>query len=237
VCGRYQLEAHPQELAEAFALDGVPEEAVARYNIAPTQDVPVVRVKHGTPEDRDKRRLVTMRWGLVPHFAKDMSGAVRSINARAETVDSRPTFRDAFQRRRCIVPARGFYEWRRMGKVKQPYLMKLLGGELFGFAGLWARWRDPAGRVVDSCAIVTTAANAVVAPVHDRMPVILPRKGYDTWLDPKAPAGVVKQLLAGTPNDALVAVPVSTRVNDVGCDDPECARPANLREQGQKSLF
>jgi putative SOS response-associated peptidase YedK len=237
MCGRYQLEAHPQELAEAFGLDAVPEEGVARYNVAPTQDAAVVRVKHGTPEDRDKRKLVTMRWGLVPHFARDLTGAARAINARAETVDSKPMFRDAFQRRRCIVPARGFYEWRRMGKVKQPYLLKLKRGELIGFAALWARWRDPKGRPVDSFSIVTRAANAVVTPIHDRMPVILPRDGYDAWLDPDAKPGLLKSLLAGKPNAQLVAVPVSTRVNDVTCDDPECARPVELDEAPQKSLF
>ena len=230
-----QLEGHPQELAEAFGLTEVPELA-PRYNIAPTQDIVVVRLSTSAAA----RKLVTMKWGLVPHFAKTAAEGVKSINARAETVDSRPTFRDAFARRRCIVPASAFYEWQRMGRVKQPYMIRRRDRGLLGFAGLWARWRGSA-QPLDSCAIVTTAANGVVAAIHDRMPVVLPPEAYAMWLDPDADPGVLKSLLGPMAGNWLETVPVSTRVNNVANDDAACAEPippADVkRAPAQGSLF
>lgn len=236
MCGRYQLEADPRELAEALGLEDLPE-LPARYNIAPTQEVPVVRMRRSAPDGPEVRRLVTMRWGLVPHFAKDAREGVRAINARAETVDSRPAFRDAFARRRCLVPATGFYEWRRMGRVKQPYLIRRPDRKPFAFAGLWARWKG-GEQPLDTFTIVTTAANARVADVHDRMPVVLAPEDYARWLAPESDPGRLKALLGPAPDDALELVPVSTRVNDVAADDPECARPVTPDEvRGQRSLF
>jgi putative SOS response-associated peptidase YedK len=226
-----QLGASGEELAEAFGLSEIPA-LPARYNIAPTQEIAVVRLSRSA----NARKLVTMKWGLVPHFAKDASAGVKSINARAETVDTRPTFRDAFQRRRCIVPASAFYEWQRTGKLKQPYMIRRRDHGLLGFAGLWARWRGGA-QPLDSCAIVTTAANDLVARIHDRMPVILRPESYATWLDPDADPGVLKSLLGPLAADWLETVPVSTRVNNVANDDAACAEAAVIAAPRQGSLF
>ena len=152
-----------------------------RYNIAPTQAVPVIRQNAKEP----RRELSLVRWGLVPSWSKDISGAARMINARAETADKLPAFRDALRFRRCLVPADGFYEWKKSGKGKQPYCFEVHDGNLFAFAGLWERWKDPAGKILETCAILTTAPNAVTAAVHDRMPVILNQEGYGLWLDPE----------------------------------------------------
>jgi putative SOS response-associated peptidase YedK len=233
-----QLGARPEELAEAFGLDEVPE-LPPRYNIAPTQGVSVVRLRRPDPGSPPERRLVTMKWGLVPHFAKDATGGAKAINARAETVDSRPAFRDAFARHRCIVPATAFYEWRRTGSAKQPFMIRRRDGGLLGFAGLWARWKG-GPEPLDTCAVITTAANDLVTPIHDRMPVVLPPGAYAAWLDPAAEPGRLKALLAPAPNDWLVAVPVSPRVNNVANDDAECAAEVAMPDvpaPRQGSLF
>lgn len=177
-----------------------------------------------------------MRWGLIPSWAKDMSGAAKMINARSETAATTPAFRDAMKSRRCLIPADGFYEWQRIGKGKQPYCFEVNNGELFAFAGLWDRWKDPSGTWVKSCSILTTTPNAVTSGIHDRMPVILDSDGYDLWLDPgMGDVDTVSEFLK--PFDApMRRYPISTRINHVANDDETCAVPVEL-PQAQSSLF
>jgi putative SOS response-associated peptidase YedK len=174
VCGRYRLSRRKQILEERFDVSG-DDDWTPRYNIAPTQPIPVIRQHPKEPQ----RELSLMRWGLIPSWAKDASSAARMINARSETAASLPAFRDAFQLRRCLIPADGFYEWQRSGPTKQPFCFEVNDGELFAFAGLWERWKDPSGQWIRSCSILTTTPNALTATVHDRMPAILEPENYD----------------------------------------------------------
>jgi putative SOS response-associated peptidase YedK len=183
------------------------------------------------------RQISTMRWGLIPHWARDASGAARMINARSETAHTLPAFRDAMKLRRCLVPADGFYEWQRRGSAKQPFCFEVGDGGLFAFAGLWERWRDPSGQWVKSCSILTTTPNAVTAAVHDRMPVILVPADFDLWLDPgMTDAQVVSEVLKPYDAKAMRSYPVSARINHVANDDEECSRPVNITE-AQNRLF
>lgn len=221
MCGRFKLEANEEAVAGYFKVP-CPHPLTPRFNIAPTQDVPIVRQ---IPEST-AIEIQFLRWGLVPSWAKDLSIGARMINARAETVAEKPAFRQVLQRRRCLVPTDGFYEWRKDGPRKQPYLIRLSEGGLFVFAGLWETWRSPEDNIVETFTILTTAANALVAQVHDRMPVILDRDGQSGWLTP----GVVKvdellPLLVPFPADEMVAYPVSTLVNNPAVDDARCAVP------------
>jgi putative SOS response-associated peptidase YedK len=170
---------------------------------------------------------VLLRWGLIPSWAKDPSIGARMINARAETLAEKPAFRSAFRKRRCLVAADGFYEWQQRGTgPKQPYRIAARNSGPFAFAGLWERWRNPAeGHDVESCTIVTTGANALLSPIHNRMPVILAPESYDLWLDPEAALDRVQDLLAGGPGVDLMASAISTRVNKVANDDPEVLIP------------
>jgi putative SOS response-associated peptidase YedK len=165
-----------------------------------------------------------MRWGLVPWFARDPKSGPRSINARAETLATNRTFREAFERRRCLVVADGFYEWRHVGKDRQPYFIRLRSRRPFGFAGVWDRWKSPAGETLLSCAIVTCAPNGLVAPIHDRMPVIVPAAERARWLEVAAPVGELATLLRPYPEDEMEVYPVSRRVNAPRNDDPEIIR-------------
>jgi len=224
MCGRYTLATAPEALARIFELDDLPE-LPARYNIAP---VPAVRlvVEEGSGEAR-RRVLRLLRWGLVPFWAKDPGIGSRMINARAETVADKPAFRAAFRRRRCLVLADGFYEWQRVGRgAKQPFLIRLRDGGPFAFAGLWERWTGPEGEPLESCTLLTTQPNALVAPIHNRMPVILDPSDYDAWLDPELqdPAAL-RPLLRAFPAERMTAHPVSQRVNNPRVDDPGCAAP------------
>ena len=189
-----------------------------RYNAAPTDELPIVRLtKQG------RRELVIARWGLIPYWAKDKDIGYRTINARADSLVIKPAFREAYRKRRCLVLANGFYEWHTEGKIKQPYLIQLKSGQPFAFAGLWEFWVSTEGEEVRSFTIITTDPNAVVAPLHTRMPVVLDPAYYDAWLDPsKSPAG---DPLAPCPDDWLQTIRVSTRVNSVKNDDPECVAP------------
>lgn len=235
MCGRYTLLAEANQLAQEFGVgDVAPLEP--RYNVAPSQVVPVIRVGSFVPESDmavvrqagagGARRLDVLRWGLIPHWAKDPKIAFRTINARAETVATQPAFRDAFRARRCIVPASGFYEWRRLMKdgkeVKQPLYIRRGDGRLLALAGLWERWEGPGGEVVESFTIITTEANAFIREFHDRMPVILRPEDYDLWLNPASKPEQLKPLLTPCPPDWLVASPVSQRVNSTRNDDPGC---------------
>jgi putative SOS response-associated peptidase YedK len=180
MCGRYRLSRRKQLIEEYFEAAESEHEWTPRYNIAPTQSVPVIRQNPKEPV----RDLSLLRWGLIPWWAKDAVGAAQMINARSETADTKPAFRDALKSRRCLIPADGFYEWKKAGRAKQPYCFEVNEGALFAFAGLWDRWMDPTGKPVETCSILTTTPNAVTSAIHDRMPVILDPDDYDLWLDP-----------------------------------------------------
>ncbi|HVO90416.1 MAG TPA: SOS response-associated peptidase [Casimicrobiaceae bacterium] len=211
MCGRYELHTHPAAIALAFGVAHAPHFA-PRYNIAPTDDIPIVRINsHG------ERELARMRWGLVPRWAKDPSIGTRMINARSETIVMKPAYRNAFHRHRCLVPADAFYEWKATPRGKQPMRIALASGEPFGMAGLYERWLSPEGEVLDTCTILTTASNELLRPLHDRMPVIVPPEHYQRWLDTSNTD--LDDLFAPYPSDAMQAYPVSRRVNAVQNDD------------------
>lgn len=220
MCGRFTLTSTPARLRERFRLEEAPEELTPRFNIAPSQEVLVIA-------NRDRRLLRPARWGLVPAWARDPAIGHRLINARAETLAARPAFRDALARRRCLVPADGFYEWQRQGRAKrQPFHVRARDGAPLALAGLWEVWRPADGPALASCAIVTVAANATVAPIHDRMPAILPPAAWDAWLDPRQrDAADLAPLLVPCGDEVLEAVPVSTWVNSPAHDGPQCLAP------------
>lgn len=226
MCGRFTLSASGEELARQFEL---PEsiEMQPRFNIAPTQDVVSI-----VADDAGRRSSTTHRWGLIPFWARDPAIGSRMINARSETVADKRAFREPLRKRRCIVPADGFYEWSRGGASHGPHWIHPAGEGLLGFAGLWDRWKTQEGDVIESCTLLTTDANAVLRPIHDRMPVILARDCYAQWLDPRAPAATLMPLLAPCPEEWLARTPVGPRVNDVRYDDPLC-----LAAPAQHSLF
>ncbi len=195
----------------------------ANWNAAPTEDLPVVRFDAKAGE----RSLDNLRWGLVPYWAKDLKIGYSTINAKAEGIDERPTFREAFRRRRCLVPLDAFYEWKKLGKEREPYAAALADRRLMAMAGLWENWRSPAGEWVRSFTIVTTAANALLAPLHDRMPVILDPEAWPLWLG-EAPADSerLKALLVPYPPDRMTVWPVDKRVGNVANKDPALIEPA-----------
>ena len=229
MCGRYSLIADLGELARRFEFDGDWLTFESAYNIAPTQDV--LTVVGG-----ETRRGGFMRWGLVPWWAKDMSIGGRMINARAETVAERPAFRDALRQRRCLVLADGFYEWQRSGKARRPMRVVMRTGEPFAFAGIWAVWKDPDGNRIPSCAIITTATNDLLRPVHDRMPVVLPRQMEELWLDPTVDdPDVLASVLIPHSDEAMHVYEVSELVNSAANDGPEVIQP--LEGQPRRTLF
>jgi putative SOS response-associated peptidase YedK len=233
MCGRYRLSRRKQLVEEYFDTASDEPEWAPRYNIAPTQPVPVIRQNPNEP----RRELSLMRWGLIPSWAKGSSGSAMMINARSETAATKPAFRDPLTSRRCLIPADGFYEWQRTGKAKQPYCFEVNDGELFAFAGLWDRWKDPSGHWIRSFSILTTTANAVASSVHDRMPVILDRADYDLWLDPgMTNVEAVSEMLKPYDARTMRSYPVSPRVNRVANDDAECSTPVQLIET-QAGLF
>jgi putative SOS response-associated peptidase YedK len=178
-----------------------------------------------------------MRWGLIPNWARDTSIASGTINAKSETAATKPAFRDPLRLRRCLIPADGFYEWARKGTSKQPYCFEVNEGELFAFAGLWDRWKNPDGQWITTCSILTTTPNAVTSTVHDRMPVILDADSYDLWLDPEMQnVTAISELLKPYDARSMRCYPVSTRINHVANDDAECSRPVEVAEV-QDRLF
>jgi len=224
MCGRYTIRSSGKLLADFFGLAQEPVLA-ARYNVAPSQPVPIVRVIRANPETKE-RELVPVRWGLVPSWADDPAIGNRLINARAETVASKPSFRSAFKNRRCLVPADGFYEWKREGNQKQPVYIRRKDGQPFAFAGLWEQW-EREGEVIESCVIITTEANELMAEYHDRMPVIVDPKDYDLWLDPEVQdLAKLEPLLRPCPSDEMEVYPVSRLVNDPKHEDPKCVEPS-----------
>ena len=214
MCGRYTVAVDPQLLAERFGI-ALPEDFAPRFNVAPTDGVLALT------ERSAGRELMTARWGLIPRWSKDTKAGARMINARAESLAEKPAYRPLLEKNRCLILADGFYEWRLDpdGK-KRPVRYTLLDGEPFGFAGLWTSWRDPeSGESLRSCTIITTSANELVAPVHDRMPVLLPRGLEDEWLDRSVPVDAALSLLRPYPAGAMTAADASMLVNSVKNDD------------------
>jgi putative SOS response-associated peptidase YedK len=233
MCGRYRLSRRKQIVEEYFDCVSDEPDWAPRYNVAPTQPVPVIRQHPKEPV----RQLSLMKWGLIPSWAKDASAAAGMINARSETAATKPAFRDPLKSRRCLIPADGFYEWQRTGKGKQPYCFEANQGELFAFAGLWDGWKNSSGNWVKTCSILTTTPNMVAGKVHDRMPVILDPESYDLWLDPGMhDAAAVSEMLKPYDARLMRCYPVSTRINHVANDDEECSRPVEF-EQTQSTLF
>jgi len=219
MCGRYILTITGEVLARAFDLHETPELS-PRYNIAPTQDAPVIREIGGV------RRLELLRWGLVPSWARDPSIGQRLINARSETAASKPSFRSAIRRRRCLVPSDGFYEWQKTPAAKQPWLIRMRDGGPFAMAGLWETWRPEAGEALETFTILTTKPNQVVAPLHGRMPVILPPGSWERWLDPAIDdPSKLSPLLEPYPPEEMAAHPVTRAVGSPAFDMPACIEP------------
>jgi putative SOS response-associated peptidase YedK len=216
MCGRFTQASDGEVIARVFELGATPQ-LNPRYNIAPTQDVPVVRAAGGV------RGVSMLHWGLIPSWAKDRGIGARLINARAETLAEKPAFRSAFRVRRCLVVADGFYEWQKLGTRKQPHFIGFRDGRPFGFAGLWERWRGDGGGDVESCTIITTEANELLASIHDRMPVILDPADHELWLDPGVTdANRVTSLLRPSDPSGMEAYPVSLLVNNPANDVPAC---------------
>ncbi|MEW6662370.1 MAG: SOS response-associated peptidase [Bacillota bacterium] len=219
MCGRYSL-AKSGQVRDRFQINLRDGEIVPRFNIAPTQEVPVIL------NDGKGSRLTLFRWGLVPFWAKEAAGPKIIINARAETVAEKSSFRPLLQRKRCLIIADGFYEWKKDGAIKRPYRISLNSGEVFAFAGLWDAWTSPWGDTINTCAIITTAPNSLVEPLHDRMPVILSRETENIWLDFSITDSLfLKSLLVPFPSDQMTANEVSPLVNNPKNDDPACLIP------------
>lgn len=211
MCGRYALNATPSELVTRFGLDECAD-FNARYNIPPGTDIPVIRQ---SPEG--KRVLHLLRWGLVPHWTKDPSIGAKLNNARGETVAEKPSFRDAFKRRRCLIPMSGFFEWKAEGKTKQPYFITQKSGDIMAMGGLWESWKTPDGNILRTVCVVTTSPNAVMEPIHDRMPVIVTPENWPSWLS--GTPDDVQSMVASCAPGLMVAWPVSKRVSKTQEDD------------------
>jgi putative SOS response-associated peptidase YedK len=233
MCGRYRLSRREQLIQEYFdtaeEVDWEP-----RYNIAPSQMVPIIRQDGAKPE----RHFSLARWGLIPYWAKDASVGYKMINARAETAAEKPAFKKSLQFRRCLIPADGFYEWPRRVKAKQAFHFALRDDSLFAFAGLWDRWRTSDGTTLETCTILTTTPNKLLADVHDRMPVILPPASYDLWLDPGfRDLAATSEMLQPYDARQMQRYPVSPRVNNVANDDLQCSQPIEVSRAIQAGLF
>jgi putative SOS response-associated peptidase YedK len=217
MCGRFALIVDAAVLADVFEVDP-PRELKPRFNIAPTQTIPIVRAGEG-----DQREWAMVRWGLVPSWARDEKMGARMINARGETVAEKPSFRSAVKSRRCLIPADGFYEWVRDGEAKRPYFIHFANARPFAFAGLWERWQGHGSEPLETCTIITTTPNELVAELHDRMPAILPPADFAEWLEPEPlAADRLQDLLRPHPAEGMEAYPVSIHVNSPRNDDPMC---------------
>lgn len=228
MCGRFILTSPGKDLAEHFGLLTEPELS-PRYNIAPTTEVATIRLEPGS----NSRRLTYLKWGLIPFWAKDTSIGSNLINARCETLSQKPAFRAAFKSRRCLIPANGFYEWMKTKERKQPYLIQMTNGSLFAFAGLWEHWEGQENVVLESCTIITTESNDFLRPIHDRMPVIISSKDYDSWLIPKVSG---RDLLQPYPSSEMIYFPVNPRVNRAVYGNPDCVEPVFRAESDTESL-
>lgn len=218
MCGRYRL-TRADKVASYFGAE-VGEELHPRYNVAPSQQVAAIR------QVDDARVISVLRWGLVPFWAKDISIGYKMINSRSESVREKPAYRDCFHKRRCLIPADGFYEWKKNGKLKQPFHFGMKDGSLFALAGIWDRWKSPDGNLIESCSILTTLPNEMVRDVHDRMPVILHRNHYDAWLNaPPSEAARLGELLVPYEAELMACYPVSSLVNRPQNDVAGCFEP------------
>ena len=224
MCGRYVYAAQRDENRRAFPQFVFPDEMPKRYNIAPGQNITAIANTH-------EPRADTFKWGLIPAWAKDHKIGNRLINARGETLAEKPSFRAAYKKQRCLIPATGFYEWRRNGRTKTPMHIALKSGTPFAFAGLWDVWHAPTGERIQSCTIITTEPNDLMAPIHNRMPVILPADAYDAWLAPEERTDLRELLVPYTARE-MIAHPVSTLVNSPRNDTPDCLKPSLPPEQG-----
>lgn len=239
MCGRFTLALSPEDVAALLRLNRELDAELGlapRWNVAPSQTV----LAAARPEPDADPRPARFRWGLLPPWAKAASEGDRLINARSETVAEKPSFRRAFRQRRCLIPADGFYEWQREGRRRRPWLFRAKEAPGFCFAGIWETWMPPGGGdPVHSCAILTTEANALMAPIHHRMPVIVPPERFDVWWEAAPGDPALAGLMAPLPAEAMTAHPVSERVNDPRVDDPACAAPIELPapDGGQGSLF
>jgi putative SOS response-associated peptidase YedK len=218
MCGRFALFASGDEIAVRFQLAEAPR-LDARYNIAPTQTVAAVRATDASREFR------FLRWGLIPSWANDPSIGYKLLNARSETVTEKASFRSAFKQRRCLIPASGFYEWKKEGKRKQPYFIRPRDGGLFGLAGLWERWQAPQGEMVETCTILTTEANELMRSLHERMPVIVYPRDEEEWLDPRSTPESLSALLVPFADDRMEAFPVNPHVSNAKNQGPKCIEP------------
>lgn len=220
MCGRFVVRSSPEEIRRLLGYEDTPN-FPPRYNVAPTQPIAIVRI------DRGKRRFALTRWGLIPSWVKDPKQFALLINARAEGITQKASYRAAMQRRRCLVPADGFYEWQKTPGGKRPFYVHARNGGPMAFAGLWETWMDATGGEIDTAAIVTCPANAMLAPIHDRMPVVLAPEKYDAWLDTEnVDAAAASALLKPAPEDMLQAYEISTRVNSVKNEGAELVEPA-----------
>jgi len=219
MCGRYTVTSAPEAIRALFRYEERPN-FPPRYNIAPTQPIAIVRLMEG------QRQFVLMRWGLLPSWVKDPKTFTLLINARAESVCEKPAFRAAMKRRRCLIPADGFYEWKPVAGRKQPYYVHAKSGEPLAFAGLWETWTGPNGEELDTATIITTDANHTLRHIHDRMPVIVPPEAFDLWLDTNTvDARTAEAILRPAPDDLLDAYPVSTAVNRTANDNAKLIAP------------
>ena len=224
MCGRFSQTASPEVIAQQFEFTDPPL-FTPRYNIAPSQPIAAIRIDPDTPT----RKLVMLRWGLIPSWAKDPKIGNQCINAKAETVAEKPSFRSAFKKRRCLVVATGFYEWQKQGPTKQPMWIGLRSKLPFAFAGLWQHWKPAEGEPLETCTIITTEPNDLMASIHNRMPVILSPTSYDQWLDPTFQhIDPLKTLLRQYPSEELMAYPVSTLLNNPRHDVPQSLEPVSV---------
>ena len=231
MCGRFTLTLEAEDVQQELELGPMPPDWVAHYNVAPSQPVAVVT-------EAVERKVERMRWGLIPAWAKDASIGDRLINARSESLAEKPAFRNAYAHRRCLILANGFYEWQKLEgpkPIRIPYYFQLEGGRAFAFAGLWEAWKSPEGQELRSCTIITCQANAIVARVHERMPVIFDREACWKWLDDNRHIPDLQPLLAPYPADKMTAFPVSRLVNDPAHDSKDLVVPVKLA--GQASLL
>ncbi len=216
-----------KDLADQFEVSEIPD-VQPHYNIAPTQEVIIVRVL----AESSRRELVKVRWGLVPHWAKDDKMAAGMINARCETVAEKPAFRAAFKYRRCLIPTNGFYEWKKEKSRKQPFLFEMADHNPFAFGGVWEHWKSPEGAIVDTCSIITTGSNDLLKEIHDRMPLIIRASDYGLWLDPQIRGSdALTKLFEPFPPGLMTVHPVTPKVNSPSYDSPDCVDPLKIRSK------
>jgi putative SOS response-associated peptidase YedK len=227
MCGRYTLHHTPREIRERFGVDTLEELLFPRYNIAPSQIVPVIRSHQSSVAGGHLREMAGCKWGLIPYWAKDPKIGNNLINAKAETISEKPSFKNAFAKRRCLIPADGFFEWRKRGKEpSQPIYVRRRDSGLFAFAGLWEAWKTPEGETLETCTIITVEPNEFISKIHHRMAAILKPDEEAAWIDPKSKSDELLRLLRPYESDDLEAFPVSRAVNSPAHDGPDCIAPA-----------